>query len=236
MAQFNTFSDPTRIDLSTPGSILGAGPNWQTPPYAGEAQAPFVWGQGGARLTPEQLAQQQKQATALQQADYSPIASPWQGLARVANNALGAYEQKGLDKEAQAQQADTAAVIAALGSSDPAAQSSAVAQALSGNEPTAQKYALQVDARLHPKPVNNDTVADYQFIGQMLGPDAAKQYLQGKADPIVNIPQPGGGVYMGPRSGMTASASQAQPVTKTLSNGQTAYFVNGDWYDNPEGK
>ncbi|HKR17661.1 hypothetical protein [Rhizorhapis sp.] len=37
--------------------------------------------------------------------------------------------------------------------------------------------------RNNPKPVNNDTAADYAFIAQQLGPDAAKAYLQNKTLP-----------------------------------------------------
>ena len=109
-----------------------------------------------------------------------------------------------------------------------------------------------------------------------------------KVDPVVNIPLPGGDVYLGPRSGMGALGGGASPaptssgrppesilqdgassglispeeadvvrqslgpngqaafdgwarengvrIGKRLSNGQSAYFVNGRWYDNPEGR
>ena len=40
----------------------------------------------------------------------------------------------------------------------------------------------------HPTPVNNDTVADYRFITQTLGPEAGKQFLQSKSNPIVMTP------------------------------------------------
>lgn len=56
--------------------------------------------------------------------------------------------------------------------------------------------------RDHPKPVNNDTVADYDFIARTLGPDAARQSLMNKTDPVVSIPLPGGQTYIGPRSSM----------------------------------
>jgi hypothetical protein len=59
-----------------------------------DALTPFVWGAGGAQLTPEQIARQRQIADALtsQGLDFSPVASPWQGLARVADAAVGAYK------------------------------------------------------------------------------------------------------------------------------------------------
>jgi hypothetical protein len=42
--------------------------------------------------------------------------------------------------------------------------------------------------RAHPSPVNNDTVADYQFIAERLGPDAAQNYLRTKTNPVVMTP------------------------------------------------
>lgn len=63
---------------------------------------PFVWGQGGKRMTPadiaiaHQLAQQQM-ATG---ADYSPVQSWTQGLARLANGAIGGIRERRADKAA----------------------------------------------------------------------------------------------------------------------------------------
>lgn len=64
--------------------------------------------------------------------------------------------------------------------------------------------AKQEWERANPKPVNNDTIADYNFIASRLGPDAAQAYLRNKTDPVVSIPVPGG-TYLGPRSGVGAT-------------------------------
>ncbi len=56
--------------------------------------------------------------------------------------------------------------------------------------------------RDNPAPVNNDTVNDYNFIAQNLGPEAANQYLRNMGDPIVTVPLPNGQIYTGPRSQM----------------------------------
>jgi hypothetical protein len=50
-------------------------------------------------------------------------------------------------------------------------------------------FTFEQDYRAqHPGPINNDTVNDYQFIAQTLGPEAAKQFLQTKTNPIVMTP------------------------------------------------
>lgn len=55
----------------------------------------FVWGKGGAQLTPEQIARQREIEDALVQRgiDTSPVASPLEGLARVANAAAGSFRR-----------------------------------------------------------------------------------------------------------------------------------------------
>jgi hypothetical protein len=52
---------------------------------------PFVWGPGGAQMTPAQIAAQREIAQAMMArgSDYSPIKSGWQGAARVAEGMLG---------------------------------------------------------------------------------------------------------------------------------------------------
>lgn len=54
----------------------------------------FVWGDGGAQLTPEQIAANRKVSEALLEKgmDYSPVLSKWQGLARVSQALMGGYE------------------------------------------------------------------------------------------------------------------------------------------------
>lgn len=68
--------------------------------------APFTWGAGGARMTPEAIASQRKVAQAMMQQgmDYSPIQSPWQGAARVAQAMLGGLESGQADAAAKANQ------------------------------------------------------------------------------------------------------------------------------------
>lgn len=52
---------------------------------------PFVWGDGGTRMTPEEIARRREMAAALiaQGADFSPVVNPWQGIARLGQGWLG---------------------------------------------------------------------------------------------------------------------------------------------------
>ena len=60
---------------------------------------PFQWGAGGAPMTPQAAEAQRKVAQALlmQGMDYSPVRSPWQGAARVAQALVGGFESAQAD-------------------------------------------------------------------------------------------------------------------------------------------
>lgn len=49
--------------------------------------------------------------------------------------------------------------------------------------------------RANPKPVNNDTVADYEYIRDKLGEDAANEFLRNKANPPQYRQGPDGQFY-----------------------------------------
>lgn len=72
------------------------------------------------------------------------------------------------------------------------------------------RWKKQTDQEFQGPP-NNDTVNDYNFILQNEGPEAAKQYLQGRYDPVVNVPLGNGSMYIGPRSGMDAALRGGAP-------------------------
>lgn len=65
-------------------------------------QEPFRWGSGGRRMTPEQIAREREIAEAMSAVDYSPIQSPWQGLARLSENVLGGLRGREANKAEQA--------------------------------------------------------------------------------------------------------------------------------------
>lgn len=195
-----------RPDYTTPG--IGDGLN--------QPEEFFTWDAGGSKLSPDDLARRRQQADALTAGgmDYSPIASPWQGLSRVAQALMGAYDNRQLDKEDEANAAYTQTVAQALagGGDNKALLSAALTDPRLSNLAPFAKLEYE---RQFPKPVNNDTAADYAFYEQMLGPGSGNTFLQNKLDPIVTIPLPGGQTYVGPRSGISSAQGGGGPTSGT---------------------
>lgn len=94
---------------------------------------PFVWGPGGAQMTPESIAAQRKIAQAMMArgGDYSPIQSPWQGVARVAEGIMGGLDARAADaaerRNATAEQALLASLIPGAATAAPVAPAAAPA-------------------------------------------------------------------------------------------------------------
>jgi hypothetical protein len=180
----------------------------------------FTWAEGGQRLTPDELANRRAIAQSLMKSDYSPVSSVWQGLGRVADNVLGAIDARQLDKQSDAAASRSNAVAQALlgkGGGDVAAQA-LVDPYLDENTRGLAKMQWE---RANPKPANNDTINDYNFIAQTLGPEAANNYLRNLGDPMVNMSLGGDRFISGPRSmipGIIGGGQQggAQPPPATL--------------------
>lgn len=164
------------------------------------ASAPFTWGQGGARLSPEQLAAQQASAQGRMKSDYSPVQSIWQGLGRVADNVTGALDARSLDKESLAQSQDADARIAAL---LPNADPNVVA-GLSSRDPRVSGIAELLFKAQQPKQAEPDAY-ERTLAAQNILP-GTPEYIAAMSrrqayfdDPIVNA-SVGGRDFFGPRS------------------------------------
>lgn len=191
---------------------------------------PFQWGAGGRRLSQDDIDRQRQQASALMKSNYSPVSNWAQGLGRVADNVMGAIDSKQADKDAMAYQAQQAGDLSAAGISPQIAQ-------LLLNPTTAGVGEAAYKSTLPKQAPVNDTVADYNFWKGQLAPEDFQAYVANKINPphFGSLPDGTFGMIGGyvpqPKGGDPSSG----PVTKTV-NGVTAYFVNGDWYDNPEGR
>jgi hypothetical protein len=111
-------ADTSAFPAYDPNNPMGLSPIAQSvSPYAADAGSPAVgnvpapaagpgvW-KNNKWVTPDQIAAMRKQAEALQAQgmSYSPIQSPWQGLARVADALLGTVDERQAEKASQAQQ------------------------------------------------------------------------------------------------------------------------------------
>lgn len=63
-----------------------------------QAPEPFMWGQGGAKLSPQQVAQLRAQGEGMSQADFSPVAHWTQGLGRALTGLEGGLKMKRAEK------------------------------------------------------------------------------------------------------------------------------------------
>lgn len=93
-----------------------------------------------------------------------------------------------------------------------------------------QYKAAMAQHALQPDP--GSVEKNYNFI-KSINPAYADTFLRGTSNPMTMTIDPATGL---PRWAPRAGPDPQAPVTKQLPNGQTAYWVNGAWYDNPEGK
>lgn len=100
-----------------------------------------------------------------------------------------------------------------------------------------RQLALAQWKRQNPEPGSVET--NYNFIAGK-DPKQASAYLANVADPVVPFLNPATGLYDNAhKSGAPVSAPEKAAIpsgTKMTINGKDAWYVNGDWYDNPEGR
>ncbi|EQB03921.1 hypothetical protein [Sphingobium sp. HDIP04] len=179
-----------------------------------QAPAPFVWGQGGARLTPEQLLAEQEMARDRMKSDYSPVSSVWQGLGRVADNWLGALDARRLDKEQAAVNADRTAMIAQM----LGPENADIAAVLASGDKTAASLADNVLSIRNPKARN-----PFEF-EQMLSAggyvpgtpeyqEQVRSMIERKSDPFITANLPSGDFYAGPQSGFGLLLKGGDPAS-----------------------
>jgi len=131
-----------------------------------DLSTPFVWGSGGAQLTPAQIDAQRKVAQAMlaKGGDYSPVQSWSQGAARVAQAVFGGLMAHDADQAAKANQdADTkllASLLPGMGTA-PASSSISTAPAVTPSQPAASPSqpmaTIPNDSNATPGTVGMDT-------------------------------------------------------------------------------
>lgn len=200
---------------------------------------PFVYGKGGRRMTPEQIAREREIANAMMGVDYSPVYSPWQGLARVSENIRGALSKRKADKAERANMDYSDQILQSLmnpGGVPSASGAPGVASPAPGAN-LGQLSAILADPYVSPQvqalAKRQLDMADFetkqrlqsqygeqpeivrlaQVVGDPNRTPAEKAAAQGRIkalnDPEIVIPGLPGGTYVGPRSGVGMAYGQA---------------------------
>lgn len=193
---------------------------------------PFIWGQGGSRMTAEDIARERQMAQRQIQAgaDYSPIASPWQGLARVAQGITGGLQMRNARRAGETNAAEGDAITQALlagGGSGGAAGDPVLAALLNPNTPEPVRALAQMQYKqAHPTPQQpTEFERELAASGVMAGtPEfaaAMKQRVNLKTDPETVVTLPGGGIFIGPRSELSNALTGGGGPTSASSGAST---------------
>lgn len=145
-------------------------------PATDEAAAPFVWGNGGAQLTPEQIAARRKVAESMMQeaGDYSPIRSIWQGVARAAKGIVGGMQAHDANEAEKANADANKQLIASLlsggGAASPAAVSSSTPDVAVSAGPAPADTTGKIYSNDEPSPLDPPSGTDRtRMIATILG-------------------------------------------------------------------
>lgn len=180
------------------------------------AAQPFIWAQGGKRMTPAEIAAQQEMAAGqmAEGSSYAPIGHVTQGLARLSQGILGGLTARKAGKAAEANAAESDAVVQALIKGPSSSGNRASIVALLANpylSDEVRDFAKMEYKRLTPDaPTPTEMQRNYEWLAKSGRAKEAEQYLQGRVDPEIMIPMPGG-PYVGPRSQMSATIEGPGP-------------------------
>lgn len=208
------------------------------------ASSPFVWGSGGRRMTPEeiamqrQLAEQQRMAAA----DYSPVGHWTQGLARMSQGLFGGLRERRADRAEEANVAEnnaiTKALIEGMSSEEGLGQSEVMAALLNPNSsPEVRQVAGMAWQGMQPPEPPKPTEFERLLMARGIEPGSEDwntsldRFIAGKSDPNITVTLPGGGIFVGPQSELSTvlqgGASQpAAPQPGTIEDGYR--FIGGD--------
>jgi len=86
-------------------------------------------------------------------------------------------------------------------------------------------------------PLPTELQRNYQYL-KGVNPTLAESYLKNQSDPVTLGVDPATGqpTFVHKSGAPIVPANNSNVISKKMPNGDTAYWVNGAWYDNPEGK
>ncbi|QDP53773.1 MAG: hypothetical protein GOVbin7759_60 [Prokaryotic dsDNA virus sp.] len=202
---------------------------------------PFVWGHGGLKMTPQQAAMMRERGQQRMRGDYSPVQHWTQGLARVADNVLGALEAKKADKALEEGAAADRALMEAMVSGG--VDDSMIARALMDpnvGEGVRQFAGMEYQRRQPAKaPAPTDIEKLMMARGIERGSDVWNKTLDaaitGKTDPFTVL-QTGTGTFMGPQSLVQQALQEGGgPTSGAPAGGEPPAVLPPDFFDDNGG-
>lgn len=167
-------------------------------------KSPFQWGAGGQKLRGDDIALQRRMAMQNMAAgsDYSPVQSPWQGLARVSQGLLGGLQMRDANRAADAEQTERQAVIAGLGIPENLAPAFA--------DPKLADVAMELFKAQQPKAYEPGNDFERALIGMGLEP-GSPEWVRRNAmradtigDRLITATLPGDRFFAGPESALAS--------------------------------
>jgi hypothetical protein len=158
------------------------------PPGAAVPAQAFQWGEGGGRLTPEDIAMRRKMAmqNIAAGSDYSPVQHWTQGLARVAQALVGGMENRKLDKAAEQNATAEQQILASLTNRQGGGNAAAAALGnpyLSDGVRKVAEMQFQAANRAPPAPHYFETNNGSQGV---IGPDGVPKIIYDDPTPKIN--------------------------------------------------
>jgi hypothetical protein len=195
----------------------------------------FVWGDGGAALTPEEIAQRRKVEAALigRGVDTSPVGHWTQGAARVADAIAGAFRRGQLDdaeKELNTYNQGLASPLidALSGGSSPTASAatSGVAQEMAATSPSIDPSTIAPEIRAGIVETANALGIDPVDLGTAISYETAGTFDPTKAGPTTQWGQHKGLIQFGEPQAKQYGVDWNNPVGSQLgANGAVANYL-----------
>lgn len=243
----NAFNLPLGL-VKGPG-LLGIAPQQQQP------QEAFQWGAGGQRMTRDAIERQRQIAASLMQADTSPVYDPWQGIARVLQNVVGGFQERGLRKRERENNEYSQQIMNELiggplpaaeggaGSSPPASPSPDRFAAIMA-DPYASDSVKQMAKMQYEQAINRQNkIFEYanreqpeiirlqQLVDDPNTPASVKataqKAIEAKVNPMITALLPEGGFYHGPTGGLPTALGGASQAPQKSGGPQVGAVVDG---------
>jgi len=177
----------------------------------------FTWGHGGLKMTPQQAVMLREQGMARSRGDYSPVQHWTQGLARVADNVMGALDARRAEKQlAAGAETDRALMEAMVGGQ---VDDSMIARALMDpnvgqgvKEFAGMEYAARRPKAAAPTNIEKLMMARGIQPGTPEWNAGLDSAILNETDPFVTFQGPTYG-YTGRQSGLAAAMGGGGPVS-----------------------